>query len=262
MLGRIRQQFNQWFEDTAPGLPVYWWQPKNSLRNFGDELNPAVIQALVGKKPRHATPQDTKLLAIGSVLHFATPNDHVWGSGVNGKNLDPNEYVSQLAAVYAVRGPLTQEFLKKKSIDCPEVYGDPGLLIPQLYHLSRGEPTQDYVVIPHLSELEDLPHDPHHVYPTEPWLQIYEKIRSAQLVISSSLHGLVLAEALGIPARHLRISDIEPPFKYEDYYLGSGRSSFSSARSVSEALDLGGEAPVKWDPEPLLAAFPRHLFSN
>ena len=65
-------------------------------------------------------------------------------------------------------------------------------------------------------------------------------ILDSELVISTSLHGLVLADAYGIPARMLRITENEPLFKYQDYYEGTGRSTFAFATSVEEALAMGG----------------------
>ena len=65
-------------------------------------------------------------------------------------------------------------------------------------------------------------------------------ILDSEFVISTSLHGLVLADAYGIPARMLRITENEPLFKYQDYYEGTGRSTFTFATSVEEALTMGG----------------------
>ena len=73
------------------------------------------------------------------------------------------------------------------------------------------------------------------VYPTQPWYEVIEKILDSKFVISSSLHGIIIAEAFGIPARLLKITDKEPLFKYADYYYGTGRFDFQAATSVAQA---------------------------
>jgi len=46
-------------------------------------------------------------------------------------------------------------------------------------------------------------------------------------IVSSSLHGIIIAETFGIPTAWLRCSDkiVGGEFKYHDYYLGSGRKT-------------------------------------
>lgn len=115
-----------------------------------------------------------------------------------------------------------------------------------------------FIFIPHIYERHLFSKEEHSyvVHPTEPWNEVIEKILDSAFVISSSLHGLIIAEAYGIPARYVRLSEKEPLFKYQDYYLGTGRSEFTFATSLEEALKLGGEAPIQFDPEPLYDAFP------
>jgi len=58
-------------------------------------------------------------------------------------------------------------------------------------------------------------------------------IKASELVVSSSLHGIIFAEAYGVPAILLRPRmDI---LKYFDYYYGTGRYEFPICRSVEEA---------------------------
>jgi pyruvyltransferase len=75
-------------------------------------------------------------------------------------------------------------------------------------------------------------------------------------VISSSLHGVIIAESYGIPARLLRVTEKNHLFKYQDYYLGTGRPHFQYATSVEEALRMGGEPPFVCDLQKLYETFP------
>jgi pyruvyltransferase len=252
------------------GIPLYYWSP-DQLENFGDYISLKLLERITHE---HAVPfgrqpyldYRTKLLAIGSILHFANHQDIVWGSGINGKHLNKEDYRFTQLDVRAIRGPLSRQFLMENfSIKCPEIYGDPALLFPTFFpeFKKSKNPLYTYIVIPHSSEEHLFSRDdPHIVFPTDPWDIVIEKILESQFVISSSLHGIVIAEAYGIPARLLKITENEPLFKYEDYYLGTGRSEFKYATSIKKALKMGGEPPAKCDLQKLYQAFPFEFWDN
>lgn len=251
-------------QDKPEGIPLYYWQ-HHRFTNFGDYLSLKVVERIVGDSvfvcDRMRTGgQGSKLLAIGSIFYAAAENDVIWGSGINGRDLT-KKYFFQHLDVRAVRGPLSRRYLKEWfNIDAPEIYGDPGLLFPYLFpEFKKMEtPLYDYIVIPHYSEIGLFPkmESDQIVYPTEPWDEVIRKILASRFVISSSLHGLVIAEAYGIPARMLRVTENEPLFKYQDYYEGTGRDQFQYATSIQEALLMGGEDPFICDLEKLYNSFP------
>lgn len=240
------------------------------LVNFGDDLSRVLVERIIGKKVKlnHKKPEgDKRLFAVGSVLSFAVDGDVVWGAGINGRLLSKKYYNFNKLDVRAVRGPLTRQFLEKElQISCPEVYGDPALLFPLLFPEFRRKknPSIDYLIIPHYSEEFYFSKNEHEnvVYPSEPWQIVVEKILDSKFVISSSLHGLIIAEAYGIPARMLHITDNEPFFKYQDYYMGTGRPHFQVAFSVEQALLMGGELPFQCDLDRLFDAFPFELWGE
>lgn len=252
---------------------VYWWSPlrrrlQARRENVGDYLSPLVVQRILdryGRRILDKRPAAGRLLAIGSVLHHARDGDVVWGAGVNGKVPEENHRFRHLD-VRAVRGPLTRAFLIDRGIDCPEVYGDPAFLLPALFpELRRPAAAHtDYLVIPHLN---DRPaawtaqvDRGRLLWPTVHWKRFIRRILGSRLVLSASLHGVIVAEAFGIPARVVRLTESESPFKYTDYYLGTGRADYRVARSVTEGLQLGGEASPQFDPRPLLQQFPVDLW--
>lgn len=253
---------------------VFWWSPqRRRLRrrreNVGDYLSPLVVQRMLDRFGRRVTDkrQGTgRLLAIGSVMHFARDGDVIWGTGVNGK-IPADRHRFERLDVRAVRGPMTRDFLLRLGIDCPEVYGDPALLIPGLFpefQVPAPEARQDYVVVPHLHDSPSAwvgETDRRRIlWPTVPWQRFLRRLISSRLVLSASLHGLIIAEAFGIPARAVRRTEGEPRFKYADYYLGTGRPAFRFARSVDEALRLGGEPAPRFNPRPLIQQFPVDLW--
>ncbi len=253
------------------GLPLYYWQHKRFV-NFGDYLSLKLIERIVGKPieeyKKINDKNERKLLGIGSIVSFARDNDVVWGSGIKRKSLEKIKYNFTTLDVRAVRGPLSRQFLMQNfNIAVPEVYGDPALLIPYFFpeFKRKTNPQYEYLIIPHYSEEHLFPKNlfPNVVYPTDPWDEVIEKITDSKFVISSSLHGIIVAEAFGIPARLLRIvTRKEPLFKYRDYYFGTGRFTYDIALSIEEALAMGGEKPIQCDLEKLYNAFPFDLWPS
>jgi pyruvyltransferase len=264
---------------TQEGLPLYYWKDRlrridtmdgQTFVNFGDLLSLKLLERIVGGPVRVYVKKkqpERKLLAIGSIFYFAAQNDVIWGSGINGKTLQKSDYLFTDLDVRAVRGPLTRQFLWEHfHINCPEVYGDPALLLPFFFpEFKRKEnPSREFVVIPHYADayLFINPYQENVIYPWEPWDQIIEKILDSRFVISSTLHGIIVAEAFGIPARLLRVTNNQNIFKYNDYYCGTSRPHFQFATSIEQALELGGEPPFQCDLEKLYASFPFELWPN
>lgn len=241
------------------------WHPKGWRGNFGDELSRRVVTAMLDRRGLRAGAEGKRLLAVGSVLHFAADGDVVWGTGRNGKIAEAAHRARSLD-VRAVRGPLTREFLLGLGIPCPEVYGDPALLLPRLSRRRvPGRGRKPFVIVPNFLDLgwflERPECAPHVVSPLSSVRRCVSRILSSELVVSSSLHGLVVAEAYGIRAQLLLPPcHAEPIFKYEDYYLSSGRGSFRVACDLREALSFGGEEIVLPDLDRLEAAFHWDLF--
>jgi pyruvyltransferase len=249
-----------------PYVDLYNWMPKDGRINFGDHLAEIVtrqVLALNGLSLDQEVSTSARLLAIGSILQKSVDGDHIWGSGWNGK-IPESMFTTKRLTVHAVRGPLTREFLQSRGFDVPEIYGDPALLIPHLFKgRFKPNPQKDYVCVPNLHDLSILwANTPNVVSPLHGWNRVIEKILQAKLVLASSLHGLIIAEAYGIPARYVRLSETEDPFKYKDYYLGSGRveAELEFASSIEEGREMGGMTGLRFNHQPLLDAFPLMLW--
>lgn len=237
---------------------------RKRVNNFGDLLGPEIVKRIAIKRfglDRWNSAQG-RVLAVGSILSLARPGDIVWGIGANGKSLS-KDYDLSGVSFRAVRGPLTRKFVRQNGGDCPEIYGDPGLLVSYLWSDDELQaPQADVTIIPNLNDLKNYDlSDPRILVPTSPLDQCLARIRTSRFVVGSSLHGIIVAESFGVPARLIK-SSVEPDFKYLDYYLGSGRSGFLAATSVEGALRLGGEPPPIWDASRLLAAFPVELWEE
>lgn len=242
-------------------LRLYWWSPRQDLRrlapelvynsvawahlaretrraflNFGDELSPHVLEAATGRRVVWSPAPQAEIAAIGSIYELVTKQPTraaIWGCGIRGE-LSP-EVASRMradaGAVLAVRGPRTRSEL---SLGSNTVLGDPGLLSPLL--VSRQAPARDKtIVIPHFSvwnsrlgrrsiaTVRSLGFDV--VAPSLNPLEVLQRIADARFVISSSLHGVIVAHSLGVPAQLLiktATTNPEPLWKYEDYFESLG----------------------------------------
>ena len=237
-------------------------------RNFGDELSYHLLKLLadcpVAIRGQPGSEQSTcELLFIGSILHsLTTENCVVWGSGVIAAD---RRIAVKPRRICAVRGPLSRQKLLDQGIECPEVYGDPALLLPLVY---RPTIRRRYKIgiIPHQVEtslptvLEFHRGNPN-VLILKPeryghWKTFVNKIASCDLILSSSLHGLIVADAYGVPNVWIKLSHdkvIGGEFKFCDYFQGVGRD-YVPPVDFSDGIDLdllkigqGRRGPLKFD---------------
>ncbi|SOC44070.1 tetratricopeptide repeat protein [Rhizobium subbaraonis] len=201
-----------------------WWMKTPYPGNFGDILNPYLIEKLTGIPPRYA-PRGKGMLCIGSVIKFATTGTIVWGTGTPRMT----DVLAPDARYLAVRGPLTRELVLKSGGECPEVFGDPALLLPQLYTPRKVEKKYRLGVIQHVVHRGER-----NFGPGVKEISIvrcgYEEIEAfidelceCEMILSTSLHGLIVAHAYGIPARWCTFSDgaaiSGDGTKFLDYFL-------------------------------------------
>jgi pyruvyltransferase len=175
-------------------------------------------------------------LVIGSTIDMlCKKNTEIWGAGIIDKN---KSLRFKPRKVYAVRGPLTRKKLLEQGVDCPEVYGDPALLISR-YYKSKVKKKYLYGLIPHRSNLEtinDFTVDGVRLSERmdvlvidlskyDKWTDIIDQICSCENILSGSLHGLIMAEAYGIPNLWIEFGKplIGGHFKFHDFFLSIAR---------------------------------------
>jgi hypothetical protein len=131
--------------------------------------------------------------------------------------------------IRAVRGPYTRE---QVGAGCPDVYGDPALLLPR-FHVPRFPKMHRVGIVPHYvdyhlvkSIVKDCPVI--NVLNENP-IEVADQICECEYIISSSLHGLIVANAYGIPAGWAEFSDDVngAGFKFHDYYAAIGVSPYT-----------------------------------
>lgn len=254
-----------------------WITLESTHDNIGDFLSLVVVEHCCAQhKVGLSLPvkQTKHLYAIGSILP-GYQDAVVWGSGFGYDK--PQKWYSPIynwlhrnahkLDVRAVRGPETRRILTSMGIDCPDVYGDPAVLMPLFYQGSTERNQREYIVIPHYSKLSNYKGQPNILGTfTQDHLGFIDKMLEAKLVISASLHGIILAEAYGIPAVMLRDTPSQDITKYKDWYYSTGRTTFPIASSIEEALSMGGTpleyGVIKQMQEVLLKTFPIDLWDR
>ncbi len=196
--------------------------PKNSkYNNFGDAISAVVVRYVWGSVEVVDREYKGKMLAIGSLLQRALrENDIVWGAGlIKDIKIESPKGVKWLS----VRGSLTRERIS--GADIPEIYGDPALIISDIYN---PEIKKKHKVggVPHYIDDREGWNSFYKISLLDKWQNVIDNVKSCDLILSSSLHGLVVAEAYGIPAVWIKPTDKigGGEFKFQDYFLGTDRT--------------------------------------
>lgn len=240
--------------------------------NVGDILSPIVASFISGKKVKRLSKRKSRLqehyFMIGSIMQRCTQHSIIWGSGFISKDsVCPKPPLK----VLAVRGPLTREKLLSMGIDCPEVYGDPALLLPQIHPKPEGPAKYELGIIPHYLDKD------------EKWLQkeflrdsrirvidiqnknpleTVNEILDCERIISSSLHGLIIPDAYGTPSLWIEFSKpLEGEgFKFQDYFASVSRVQerpvdITAYDSLESIINLFVPYRISIDLERLKASF-------
>lgn len=206
--------------------------------NWGDDLNGEFLSSIIygniydyGASPLAYRLRLTNFLVIGSTIDLRnTYNQSIWGAGLI-KESSVLQHKPQ--KIYAVRGPKTRKILLSQGIDCPEIYGDPALLMPY-YYKPRSKKIYKWGIISHNSNeavLSDLFLDGVKVRERKDvliismshydnWKNVPEAICSCEKILSSSLHGLIVSEAYNIPSVWIEFGKplYGGRFKFYDFY--------------------------------------------
>lgn len=174
--------------------------------NVGDTLTPVILEYFTKHKAEWVSSlDDNKLLMCGSILEFAKPGDTVLGAGHYKKNPVNLNGVN----VLALRGRLSGE---------APVYGDPAILLPLIYK-PVVKKTKKRGFIPHLWDQKNY-ND--YIDVNLPWREFVDAVVACESIVSTSLHGKIIADAYNIPARWMLYEEIPgAAIKYYDYLSGT-----------------------------------------
>lgn len=232
-----------WKSPSIRGINVkaYWW---NDIINFGDLLTPVLLE-FYGFNPIFATPEMSEVISSGSILHWI-PEDYsgfIIGSGMM-KNY-PRRFPN--AKILSVRGELTKHLL-----GLPEstLAADPGILANRLL-CSRKEKKTVLGIVPHFSEKNDTRINSFaRLHKKEVRIidvkrhpkKVINEIDQCEFILSSSLHGLIVADSLDIRSQFITLLNgrSDKLFKFSDYFSSYGETVmpliFKGDEQISELL--------------------------
>lgn len=298
-------------------IPLSWAATtrESPHANLGDTLSALIVAGMAGVPVRRAgfdQPVE-RMVGVGTIGHNQRNGVlHFWGTGVDAERnpVDPlvHGYVRPANTefnIHALRGPNSARTLRAAGIEVPDVFGDPVWMLPRFWPMKDVEKTHDLGVILHITELEgrelDSPVKPSliryavpdafknrirlintHCPPTPEGMKAkVAEIVSCRAIVSTSLHGLVIAETYGIPCawfatygdgegRMLDLGNHEHQIDHRmrDFYSGAGRTTLSSyCLDRSKPTDwnavlswvYGKWRPLTYDDRPLIRAFPMPL---
>lgn len=239
---------------------VYW-----DTNNFGDVVNPALIEELSGLKAQHKDilgnwffklvkiikgilffnidwwrkiylPGQKTVVAIGSIISWADKHSIVWGAGFMN-----DDEVFKGGEVRAVRGPLTSEKLAKAGYPKCEVFGDPALLLP-LWITPVLRKMHKISIIPHWKEVDYFKAKYGRAYHiidlrTKDIKSVVDQITASEFVLSTSLHGIIVPHAYDIPALWIKKGYIDTDgFKFKDYFRSVDIPYYDGFSNLEELL--------------------------
>lgn len=315
-----KNRYVRWFTDEQDSavVPLAWvsTSPRHPFANLGDALSPVIVSALSGVPIVHRDFESWKrrLACVGTIGHgFKNGVVHFWGTGIDPlKNpIDRSlEYYQKPPKtkfhIHALRGRFSAQIFGNQEMSVPTVYGDPVWFLPSIIQPAL-EKQYELGVIVHLSELTELTDTAgikEHLlrYKLPPSLtnririittitqpnfaaleQKVQEITSCKRIVSTSLHGLVIAETYGIPCvwfRHygrgvayaqLDDESERVDWRVRDFYSGVGvnklfvygqrRGKLTDWEDLIRVIDMHWE-PVHWSAESFLEAFPLPLAFN
>lgn len=214
-------------------IRLFWWNEiklqRKPKENYGDLLSKYLVEKISNKKVVWCKPANFHFqdffnpiyVTVGSILTHVNKKCIVWGSGIISK-----EFEIKKAKFLAVRGPQTRKHLMDQGYEVPEVYGDPALLLPEYYN-PKIKKAYKVGVIPHyrdFKKVNEFYRDQESILLIDLMTNDVEKITDLFLkcdkIVSSSLHGIIVAHAYRIPAVWQKFSDdvFGDDIKYQDYF--------------------------------------------
>lgn len=253
-------------------INLKWARPLNDdYFNFGDDLNPYIIKKLSGFEIRYihfATNRinivkqflsyllkncaninyykyflnsffvEKYIIAIGSILNwYGSDRCIVWGSGI----IDRKSSIKK-STFLAVRGQYTKDRLNQLGFNTDVVLGDPALLLPIIYNPKLIKKFE-LGIVPHYTHYEYVKKKLSHIDNllvinlnnpnTE---EVIDNFLICKHIISTSLHGLIVANSYNINALWFEFTDnplTKDNVKFLDYF-----SSVSIPEYAPFPLDL------------------------
>lgn len=245
-------------------LPVLYW---DRVPNFGDVIGPYLVSKITGKPVLnilHSTAPG--FLTVGSILQLIDrKNMVVWGSGLIEQPTD--KMIAKIKKydpeVLSVRGKETARYLEEAGVQISnmDALGDPALIMPLFYKptlkksAGRVGICLHYMHKPNFLSITAEQEGIKFIDVQKDLEHVIDEICSSEVCISTSLHGLIISQAYGVPWVWLEVSDNNlkgGDFKFKDFFstLNSSQIAHSKvALKDLESLDFQAIAAKATIPE-------------
>ena len=210
--------------------------------NFGDSVNKVFWSKISGKRIIDNN-KGKHYLTTGSIMELCNNNSIIFGTGFISDNSDLggnlfNSNTNKKKAnpkVIAVRGPKTRKKLLEMNINCPKNYGDPLILFPCIYNKKPLKNSKLIIgIIRHYVDfnnknvhtlIKNLNNNNYNtkkinILVGEEYKDFLSKINSCDVIISSSLHGVIMGIVYKKKTIFIDFSKnvIGGKFKFNDFF--------------------------------------------
>jgi glycosyltransferase involved in cell wall biosynthesis len=230
------KNFLQWLAERknyflrSKETKIFWCKSGRNDKNFGDLITSYIYTKIKGKKPiywNNKNTSDQVIFGSGSIMNLCKgwKNVVIWGSGI----IDSNDTFDNPNQVLCVRGPFTRKRFLELGYNCPEKFGDIGLLLPRFYDYKIPQ-KYEIGVIPHFTDYENCKR----IFANLPNVnvidvcneveKVIDEIRKCKLIVSSSLHGIIVSHAYNIKSCWIKFSNflVGDDIKFLDYFHSIG----------------------------------------
>src|SRR5699024_8143448 len=136
------------------------------------------------------------LYAVGSVITAGIQDCTIWGSGILYTNLI-YRLKNRNLDIRSVRGPFTRTILMEYGYNVPNKYGDPAILMTEIYKPKKVKKTHKYGLVVHKNGSKRF-NDTKYLdgkfkfieIKTDDYKKFIDDLLSVDYVVSSSLHGI------------------------------------------------------------------------
>lgn len=221
--------------------------------NFGDLLNISIIEEILSVKVVKSNGNfRNHLLGIGSVLELANNRSTIWGSGFM---FEDGQMRGRPPHILALRGQLTLRKMERQLNEKLKVpLGDPGYLYPSIFGCKANLQSGKVGVLPHYSDLAHqsllgpLPDDFLLIDPMRSPKAVLADMCKCSCIITSSLHGCILGDALGLRVKRLKFFGTldRSDFKYHDYETTlKNADTFFMVKDVEDIFSASQNAKIR-----------------
>lgn len=223
-------------------VPVVYWDGRP---NFGDMIGPYLISKITGKPVLNILDSTMPgFMAVGSILQLINRKGMiVWGTGLMKEPTDQviRKLKSYEPEVLTVRGEETAKCLEKAGIKVAnmDALGDPGLIMPFFYTPKLKKNVKQVAICPHyIHKLKFMS-----VFSEQTGVEfidvqndlesVVDGISASGVCISTSLHGLIISQAYGVPWVWLEVVDDNlagRDFKFNDFFSTLDSSQVSHVK--------------------------------